>query len=437
MRIAIAAIGLVWTAVCAGQMPTPGTGIERTMSRLAASTAEKPETVRVLFYGQSITKQNWWREVASDLRARYPSADLKIENRAIGGYSTQFLIRTMEADILPFHPDLIVFHDYGEEGLYEEIVRWIRSHTTAEILLQNDHVAWLPGEPDTNGSRQKNFDSQEKHSSEWMPSLARKYGLGLVDLRRRWHEHLQAKKLAASALLRDSVHLNEAGERLYAKLTMKYLVAPAGRVANDWVREIVPVWKGGRLDFDFDGNRVEAVGVRGAALDVSIDGKRPGELGLFYHSRPTNTWDADWPTVRQVGHNKPLQVEDWVLKVTQRDEPGTTFSYEVYGGVTGFDGAGTSTERFVSRSGRVVLEVRDYDVERSYGLHKIPMPGSWQIRWSSLAQFVDPLLPGEGAQTIVYGLQNGRHHLTLIAPKGVKAGIDKIRIYRPPLKENP
>ena len=114
------------------------------MSRLAASSTDRPETVRVLFYGQSITKQNWWRELAADLRARFPAADLRIENRSIGGYSTQFLIRTMEADILPFHPDLIVFHDYGAEDLYEKIIRWIRSHTTAEVLLQSDHVVWQP-----------------------------------------------------------------------------------------------------------------------------------------------------------------------------------------------------------------------------------------------------------------------------------------------------
>ena len=81
------------------------------MSRLAASSTDRLETVRVLFFGQSITKQNWWREVAADLRAKFTAADLRIENRSIGGYSTQFLIRTMEADILAFHPDLIVFHD--------------------------------------------------------------------------------------------------------------------------------------------------------------------------------------------------------------------------------------------------------------------------------------------------------------------------------------
>ena len=128
------------------------------MSRLTASSTARPETVRVLYYGQSITRQDWWREVAADLRTRFPGTDLRIENRSIGGYSTQFLIRTMEADILPFHPDLIIFHDYGAEALYEKIIRWILSNTTAEELLQSDQVVWQPGEEDPTGSRRKSFD---------------------------------------------------------------------------------------------------------------------------------------------------------------------------------------------------------------------------------------------------------------------------------------
>ena len=434
MRFAIA---FLWVAACLAQMPAPGHGIEGTMSRLASSTAARPETVRVLFYGQSITKQNWWRSVADDLRARFPSADLRIENRAIGGYSTQYLIRTMEADILPFHPDLIIFHDYGPEDLYEKIIRWIRSNTTAEILLQNDHVVWLPGEEDANGSRRKGFDAQERHSFEWLPELARKYGLGLVDLRRGWHDHLAKNQLNSKELLSDAVHLNRKGEALYASLTQAYLVVPAMLEPNEMVQDIPPLWRNGRLDIDFDGNRVELFGLQGGPVDVFVDGKRPAELGLFYHSRPTNTWDADWPSVRHVGHDRPLQTEDWVVKVTQRDTPGTTFSYEVYGSLTGLDGAGKSTEKFVSKSGRVILEPGDYDVERSFGLHKIAMPGSWQIRWSTLPQFIDPVLPAAGAQTIVYGISNGRHHLTLIAPRGAESSIRKLRIYTPPLKDKP
>ena len=361
----------------------------------------------MLFYGQSITRQDWWREVAADLRTRFPGTDLRIENRSIGGYSTQFPIRSMEADILPFHPDLIIFHDYGAEDLHERIIRWIRSNTTAEVLLQSGHVVWLPG-------------------------LARKYGPGLVNIRGGWREHLQSRQLSPRDLLRDSVHLNREGEALYAAITKRYLVGPAQRMPTNSAKELQPRFRGGKLDLDFDGSRVELVDLKGATVDVWIDGKRAaGHPELYYHARSTSTWDADWPTVMRVGHVAPLQTEEWVLKVIERNEAGTEFQFELYGSITGLDGTGSSIEKFVSRSGRVVLEPADYDVLRSYGLHKIAMPGGWQIRRSGLPRFTDPVLPGSSAQTIVYGLKNGPHHLTLPAPKGSQPSVEKIRVYQP------
>jgi len=49
-----------------------GKNIQRTMRLLATSTAEKRNTVRILFYGQSITEQKWARLVEDDLRRRFP-----------------------------------------------------------------------------------------------------------------------------------------------------------------------------------------------------------------------------------------------------------------------------------------------------------------------------------------------------------------------------
>ena len=62
-----------------------GSGIQRTMTLLATSSPAHRNPVRVLFYGQSITKQKWSQFVAQDIRTRFPYADLTVENRAIGG----------------------------------------------------------------------------------------------------------------------------------------------------------------------------------------------------------------------------------------------------------------------------------------------------------------------------------------------------------------
>lgn len=87
--------------------------LRRSLTLLGTSTPADRKTVRVLFYGQSITQQAWWKEVEHYLRATYLNANLIVENRAIGGHSSQLLVKTAEADLYPFQPDLLIFHVYG------------------------------------------------------------------------------------------------------------------------------------------------------------------------------------------------------------------------------------------------------------------------------------------------------------------------------------
>ena len=77
-----------------GDTASRGTNLQRTMTLLKTSAVEKKNTVRILFYGQSITEQPWWKLVQRDIETRYPLVNLIIENRAIGGHSSQLLCRT-------------------------------------------------------------------------------------------------------------------------------------------------------------------------------------------------------------------------------------------------------------------------------------------------------------------------------------------------------
>jgi hypothetical protein len=106
-----------------------GSQIQRTMGLLATSTPTDRKPVRILFYGQSITKQQWSQDVANELKQRFPYADLTIENRAIGGFAAPLLIRPSEHDLYPFYPDLLIFHVYGGDEDYEAIIANIRRRT--------------------------------------------------------------------------------------------------------------------------------------------------------------------------------------------------------------------------------------------------------------------------------------------------------------------
>ena len=68
------------------------------------------------------------------LRSTYSNANLIVENRAIGGHSSQLLVKTAEADLYPFQPDLLIFHVYGSHVEYENLIRRVRERTCADIL---------------------------------------------------------------------------------------------------------------------------------------------------------------------------------------------------------------------------------------------------------------------------------------------------------------
>ena len=202
----------------------PGRGLARTRARLAASTSARPETVRVLFYGQSITRQEWWEIVAHRLRRAWPSVRLVIRNHARGGWDASRLRLVLEEDVFRFEPDLVVFHAYGPEPAYEEAIAALRAGTRAEILVHSDHVDWMPG--DARPGDLARYRWHERHSVEWLPALAERHGLGLVHVWEPWGEYLRRHGLQAKDLLSDDVHLNDRGNFLLADLVSRHLLPP-------------------------------------------------------------------------------------------------------------------------------------------------------------------------------------------------------------------
>ena len=184
--------------------------IQRTMRSLAGER-NPGEPVRILFYGQSITAQPWWRAVVDDLRRRYPEAKIEAVNRAIGGFISPALRRTAAHDLSPFYPDLLVFHVYGDLENYEAIIREAREATTAEILLHTDHVA----------KDENRLVSDDIHS-EGVRAIAERHGCMLIDARTQWKRHLAEAGLAPGDLLSDSIHLNDAGNALLAGIVKRF-----------------------------------------------------------------------------------------------------------------------------------------------------------------------------------------------------------------------
>jgi len=446
-----------WPAPAPPAQPVANGEIQRSLRLMADSTPERRNTVRVLFYGQSITQQPWWKEVADYLRSTYPNADLRIENRAIGGFAAQLLVKTSEADLYPFQPDLVVFHVYGSHIEYENIIQRIRERTSADLLIWNDH----PTKPEdlTEATDAATLTPQQWSAfmnHKFLPETAAKYHAAYADIRSPWKAYLTTNQLEPKALLKDSVHLNDQGCYLLAELLKPYFVrtsdAPDHPDADyrDLVRTYTVgqdvAWRDGKLTLPFDGTRVEVIAAPGdrptAPAQVLIDGRKPSETdGCFAATRVKGYPKVGWPCLKRVMHATPWVAEDWTIRITQHDDALKDFRFAVEGSVTGADGEGNCTETFTSPSGRVVIEPDDWMVARSREYTNVPLPDGFEITWQTYLMGTDAYLAPaiedpviEQITTLAQGLSNGPHTLQLVAGADGAPPIAAIRLYRPPLR---
>ncbi|HLH52567.1 MAG TPA: SGNH/GDSL hydrolase family protein [Verrucomicrobiae bacterium] len=439
--VALTCVCLMWrTLVSAVEYPAPSPWqpdprqrehLRRSLTLLSTSTPANRKTVRVLFYGQSITQQAWWKEVERYLHSTYPNANLIVENRAIGGHASQLLVKTAEADLYPFQPDLLIFHVYGSHIEYENIIRRVRERTCADILLQTDHVT-------TDSSLNEETEPAKLSPSKWdawmnhvfLPATAAKYGACQADIHEQWKSYLRDHKLKAADLLKDGVHLNAHGEWLMAELLKAYLAPLPPKAGYDPLNEarvhtvqIRPSAGRQSVRLEFTGTRADLVlnpKAKGT-VSVLIDGKKPSAIPELYGFNRVSAFPmSDWPLLLEVRAASPLIAEDWGLKISQASADGKVCHFALRGSVTGEDGEGWSTNRFVSRSGRVVIEPDDWNLAYSVAVFKHALPENHTASWRALLHGADaispePAPPGvEACVTVAQGLPLGHHVLELI-----------------------
>lgn len=417
-----------------------GAKISRTMTALATSTPNRHNPVRVLFYGQSITAQQWARDIGERLKKEYPEADLAVENRAIGGFDAPLLRRTALEDLYPFYPDLVIFHVYGGiNGEYEEIISSIRKETTAEIVIATHHQshegnAWV--------------ENQHNKESQMIREVAAKYDCELVDVREEWPRYLAENQLHIHELLRDDIHLNPQGCKVMEGLVWRHL-RYRPEFANphaDWIKT-VPVHPGanGAYNVAFTGNRVDLVASpagdsRGTAR-ILIDGQPPSVHPKAYTiTRPSTAQDVWYPALYTVGWQGVPRVEDWILKLTEVSADAKEFKYTVTGSKTGPDGVGSSAEKFISTSGQVVIDPADFCLARAQAQTKKPCPPDFEIKWSVVPMFKDTYraprskdLAKPVCTTVTQLIENGPHTLEVIPNGDGEVPIQAIRVFQPPL----
>ncbi len=448
-----------------------GAHLRRTLALLAGSRPGHRNRVRILFYGQSIVAGMHVREIVNTLRRRFPWAVIRAENRAIGGFTAPALIRTAYHDLYPYPADLVIFHVYGGEkhGQLEGILRGIREQMTADVLVFTHQIAWNP-----NPAALARRTAADDASAAKMRELARKYGFELADVRKEWRQYLAVHHMPIRELIGDkvhgNVHPNVEGHTLLAQLILRHFRPPPAQVPEpdvDGVRTLRPgdpalsftgpAWprrngtlvggsKHSALRIAFTGNRLDLLLPPGAApacgsARIVIDGKPPAAYpGLLRCTRPSVAPYVWWPAVRRVTLGDSPKIEQWTLVFRDVDVEKGRFSFELRGSKTGPDGRGSSDRPFVSNSGRIRIDPRDFTIIGALRYRHKPCPPRFQATWRVVPLYRDPWrpdplpLPGvEQRDTVVTLLPFGRHIVDIVPLGDGPVPVRAVRTYRPPL----
>ena len=189
----------------------------------------------------------------------------------------------------------------------------------------------------------------------------------------------------------------------------------------------------------FQRQRLGTTGQGGAGTArILIDGKKPSEFPECIAFTRTSLSQSRWgPALLRVSSEKPREIEEWTLTVREVDDKADQLKFMVAGSRNGPDGEGVSSERFVSKSGRVVIEPGDWWIKNIQEITKARVPVGFEVKWKAIPLYADTITPPKGEDpsresvvTVAQGLSNGKHTLEVIGP----AAIGAVRVYRPPMK---
>jgi hypothetical protein len=440
-----------------------GAALSRTLNLLQTSTPYRRHRVRILYYGQSITRdagnapEEWYRKVTKWLEHRYPNADIETQMLAVGGFDAKAMQGPSRMDLPAFYPDLILWQNYGKYPDKADTLQWWRENTTAEIGIHNWHCGGLEKQLNSN-------KSIERMAYVYIPDLAKRFGAELIDLRTPWRKRWNEQNTESKQLTSDGVHLGPVGSQWYAEFNEAYLnhdpkvpVDPLQMVKTLVVGRDVQ-WNGKTLTVPFQGNRIEVLAQPGtnspfATAVIRIDGKKPSQFAEAYvFSRPNDAVDHDWPwqtaSPSAIDSAAPRLLEDWTLTIESIDYPNkrsaVACTFSVSGSLTQKDGVGSCDRRFVSNSGRVVIDPSAWAHlwDAKHANAKTTLSRGAQFHWKVLPLHSDtyptvnsnPTDPAHEHWTLLAsGISNTNHTLTLTATGDMAPPIAEVRVYRPPL----
>ncbi|HEY8965133.1 MAG TPA: hypothetical protein VIM58_01745, partial [Candidatus Methylacidiphilales bacterium] len=452
------------------ELPDPktfGLHLPRTMALLEGSTPEHRNVVTILFYGQSIVANSHIDLLLTKyLREKYPNAEIRFKNTAIGGYEAPTLHRTCWQDLYCENPDLVVFHDYGGEtdGTYEEMMKGIQDNLVAEVLSWTHHV-------DNFGT---GIDKQRDASAVFLKEMGAKYHYEMVDLRVLWKEMLRTTHLPEQTFLVDQIHLNTKGSAALLDILAPHFVAnPAA--GDGWKKRVVDLPLDGEANppgvtFDaaawthvpgglvakgtaplriaFTGNRLDLCGLfppdaaptaKAGTAKILLDGKAPSTLRETLTARRSTIVPGGWwPAVTRVVVADNAVPEKVTLHFRDLAPDGSSFAFDAVGSVSGDEGTGKPGVPFTAKSGRWSIAAEDLALDKLKKITKKDLPPTLDVEFPVESMSLDawsprrPPKPGYSNQDVVVRSWTNGPHVVEIVPNGDgPVGVAKAVAYAP------
>jgi hypothetical protein len=169
---------------------------------------------------------------------------------------------------------------------------------------------------------------------------------------------------------------------------------------------------------------------------VLLDGKPMDAMKeLWAISRPSLGPAKIWmPAINNIAFDQPPVAEEWTLTcLPDSTSDGAKIHFSLQGSVTGDDGEGWNTGRFVSRTGRAIIEPDDWQIAWTLGYRKATLPPAFKVTWRTYPLFAASYEPQPaGTRTLmVQGCANQAHALKIV-PEGGALGIGAFVVHAPP-----
>jgi len=442
--------------------PRPDDGANMALTAQKLETGfDPPRPLLIWAIGSSFTNfLGNGDQLIEAIRQRWPDAPEIVYKKMVGNSTSYHFLRGWARHlVIPDQPDVVLIYNFGRTEELEKVIRDLREHTTADIIVPTLH--WCV-------PHKRVWPDPEAANSHQDPAglreLCEKYGVEFVESRRELTEYMLAHGLEVEDLLVDSVHQSryaakminmniarhfhraeQAGydprsreRRLEVESSSSVEASPDDWTPVDEGNALTSSDQGSSVRVSFTGSRVDLIGwrdPRGGNVEVWVDGKPAEQAAVFYASYvqpergnapspPNPPRDRSPHSVTLGGDIVPQQ---WTITMTS--DQG---DFELVGSVTGPDGDGNAFEPFASRSGQILI---DPELWRGAKTNRRGDQFTFDVYRCALGQ-VD--FKGDDKEKfrvrLVENLPNGPHTVKLVARGDGPVTVDAFDVFEPPLK---